>query len=135
MLQHLKRSDICFTLISHGIISLSELPPALFRGLETLADLHIAHNPIRNLEVGTFDDLIKLRNLNMDYNDIQEIKAGTFSKLASLKPFFFHGNFNLTKIEYGSLPAFSYNLIFMDLRWCNLLTFPVDCITLPKLDL
>ena len=114
---------------------LTELPPVLIRGLETLTDLHIAHNPIRNLEVGTFDDLIKLRTLNMDYNDIQEIKAGTFSKLISLKRFFFHGNFNLTKIEYGSLPTFSHNLTFIDLRWCNLLTLPVDCITLPNLDL
>ena len=70
--------------------------------------------------------------LNMDYNDIQEMKAGTFSKLTSLKWFFFHGNFNLTKIEYGSLLTFSHNLTFIDLRWCNLLTFPVDSYNITK---
>lgn len=130
---HGEKSQLFYIDLSRNY--LTELPSTLFRGLECLTDLYMAHNPITKLEIGTFDDLSKLRTLSMDYNDIREVKNGTFTKLISLKSLFFHGNFKLTHIEPGSLPTYSHNLTFIDLRWCNLLKFPVDCVTLPNLDL
>ena len=114
---------------------ITELPQKLFKGLSKLKALHLPGLPITNISPGTFDDMASLQTLDIDYADLREIKAGTFANLVSLRRMFLHGNHRLTIIEPNSFPIFSHNLTFVDLRWCDLHTLPVDCLRLPNLDL
>lgn len=111
-----------------------KLPDTIFQGLTALETLHLSSCRITELQVGTFDDLINLQLLNLDYNILTQLRAGVFTKLISLKSLFIHQNM-ITHMDYQSLPAYSQNLTFVDLRWNQLITFPYDCLTLPKLSL
>ena len=103
-----------------------------FKHLSNLQILHISDCRLTNLQVGLFDDLVNLRVLDVDYNNISYLQTGIFSKLVRLEKLYIHQN-SIQHIEYQSLPTYSNNLVFVDLRWNDLRTLPYDCLTLPNL--
>ena len=103
-----------------------------FKRLTSLRMLYIANCQLKSLPVGLFDDLVHLKVLDLDRNNITFLQKGIFSKLVDLERLYMHNN-SIQHIEYQSLPTYSDNLAFIDLRWNNLRTVPYDCLTLPNL--
>lgn len=112
--------------------NLQSLDTETFSHLSDLRQLYLNNNELHHVQLGLFDHLHNLRHLDLSNNRLSAIWQYLFQNLTSLESCTFENN-SLSKIEYGSFPAFSMNLTFINARNNQLLFLPKDCLRFPML--